>query len=126
MKRTISLILALILFCTLPGMFASDDVDFCGHDHDELTDVITHDSYCSTCGYVTPHEYCNVDYYGNPDSGGHWCYTYEQDICTVCNDRTETFIGDAYEGHTMHMIDYDPVMGFVLHECTKCRFTIWE
>ena len=117
MKRTISLILALVLLCTLPGMFASDDVDFCGHDHDELTDVITHDSYCSTCGYVTPHEYCNVDYYGNPDSGGHWCYTYEQDICTVCNDRTETFIGDAYEDHK-YVFSGEPGLGL----CTRCGY----
>jgi len=117
MKRTISLILALILFCTLPGMFASDEFDLI--DEEEISeeyisypgidDGTTHDGYCPYCGHDTSCEYC-IDYsatqYCCIDHLSHYVVLYYTEVCTTCSNRWGSYhYGDFIESHTFDIND---------------------
>ena len=117
MKRTISLILALILFCTLPGMFASDEFDLI--DEEEISeeyisypgidDGSTHSAYCSYCGCNTSCEYC-IDYlvstFTPTDHLTHWSTIYYNEVCTYCSNRWGCyFYGEFQETHWFDIND---------------------
>jgi len=105
MKRTISLILALILICTLPGMFASDEFDLIDEEIPDnpviIYDPETHDGYCSYCQSTTAHEYCTIIEYSYETSTTHRVYVEVQDICTSCNNR-DILSYDYAEDHSFN------------------------
>ena len=130
-KRTISLILALILFCTLPGMFASDEADNYDHDHDAECDCeichgdsqLRYDYWCDVCGnYSSLTWECVQQWFESYeyDSSCHLVCCYYAYFCTGC----WTMVGDlsytdSLEGHSS---EWDETRG--CYYCPLCGATL--
>ncbi len=115
MKRTISLILALILICTMPATFASDDAfdhdHDCDCDHEHLTRYY---SYCPVCQIDTWQvENYDVTGYSCYDENDHIVYVDVYECCIECGTTWYIESIDSLEGHhwffgMCDLCGYDP------------------
>jgi|GEM_PF-3155294 len=137
MKRTLCLILAILMLCTFPALFASDDFDLPEHDHD---------SECELCGAggdspmffwgdcpiceirTTQQLYSDFpDEYVDAGDGGHWAITYGHIECLECGATIaeNIYIGEAWESHDYNYgTRYDPDSGITFSVCI-CGAEIW-
>ena len=116
MKKAISLILALILICTLPAMFASDDADIYDHDHDCDCDhehLRVNDPWCDFCqNYTSLYEVEYGPYFDPYDDDYHLVTFYYFDYCSNCNNLYAIFDTDSLEGHSFTESYIDENYGF--------------
>ena len=111
MKRTVCLILAILMLCTFPALFASDDFDLPEHDHDhecELCEaggdsLMAGWGYCPVCQIITYQDAIpySEDVYVDAGDGGHWVYTNGHIDCLECGATLfePVLIGEAWEAH---------------------------
>jgi len=130
MKRTISLILALILICTLPAMFASDDANNYEHEHDHDHDcdcdhehLRVGDVWCDRCGnYTTLNE---VEYGPYPvpyDENNHENYFLYYYFCSNCNADFGSSYTSSLEGHRFDVFYFDDEHGYEHRACSWCGY----
>ena len=127
MKRTLCLILAILMLCTFPALFASDDFDLPEHDHDHECELCEAGGAslmgewgdCPICQITTwqqLYSYPN-DVYVDAGDGGHWAITYGYIDCLECGATIadNVYIGEAWEEHFWDHTEYD--QGNYIEKC---------
>jgi len=112
MKKLTALLLALILACTLPLLFAFDaaqpnDHD-CEHDHEDGL-MRVGDPWCNVCNNYTTQTTVLIDsgcdYY---DEENHLCWFSYEDRCDNCGYVMNTHNTDSLEGHSYEIVNPGP------------------
>ena len=129
MKKLTALFLAFVLALSLPLIFATNEFDTPGHDHDFEHEQIgddellrVHDYYCSTCGnYTNVYERCVRDACEKYDSTYHLCKFWYQYFCSTCNNPV------SMEFYTDGLYEHDFVIetasyGDLLKVCYTCLY----
>jgi len=125
MKKLTALLLALILACTLPLLFAFDaaqphDHD-CEHDHEDGL-MRVRDPWCDVCNNYTSQTTNLVDsgcdYY---DANSHLYWFQYEDVCNTCGSVLNSHSTDSLSGHSFDS-SYIDGEGNFHRRCEACGY----